>query len=39
MNTRKYIRKKEDGYEPYGHIAGVIKTEWGYLFNTKQYLS
>jgi hypothetical protein len=33
------IKKNKDDVKPYGHVAAVIKTEWGYVFNTKQYPS
>jgi hypothetical protein len=38
MITKKNDVKNRDE-KPYGSIGGMVKTEWGYLFNIKQYLS
>ena len=37
ITQSKNIKKRDE--KPYGFISNVVKTEWGYLFNTKQYLS
>jgi hypothetical protein len=38
MKQTSIIPRKREKYDekPYGHIAGVVKTEWGYMFNVKQ---
>ena len=38
MKQTNIVPRKREKYDekPYGHIAGVVKTEWGYMFNVKQ---